>query len=70
MARTIRRDHHAAFCEKTFPADSHRGRRMPGGGMRWQRHQLDRQRAEPDRDHLRQAYRHSGPDHPAADVQS
>ena len=40
-------------------------RRLARGGVREQHHQLDRQPAEPDRDRLRQAQRHSA----AADAQ-
>ena len=53
--------HHAALREKTFPAGGYRGRRLPGGGMQRHGHQLDRQPAEPDRDHFRQAHRDNGP---------
>jgi hypothetical protein len=65
----MRRDHHEAFCGKTVPAGGHRSRRLPGGGMRWHRHQFDRQPTEPDRDHLRRAQCDSGPDRPAAGAQ-
>jgi hypothetical protein len=53
----MRKDQHAAFCDKAFSGSA--CRRIARGGVREQYYQLDRQPAEPDRDCLRQAQRHS-----------